>query len=537
MKTRYIFITGGVVSSLGKGIVASSLGKLLQARGYKVTLQKLDPYLNVDPGTMNPYEHGEVFVTDDGAETDLDLGHYERFLNIRTTKDNNFTSGQVYYSVISKERQGLFQGKTVQVIPHITDEIKSNIRKLEKEYEIVIVEIGGTVGDIESLPYVEAIRQMKNESDKNQTLFLHVTLIPYISASDELKTKPTQHSVKTLLSYGIQPDILVCRSERPLSSSLKQKIALFCNVRYEDVIEALDVQFIYEVPFYLKKEKTDTVVLEKLELKSKQEPDLSYWEQFIDKLKNPKDTVSVAVVGKYVEFIDAYKSIKESLIHAGVANNLKVNIHWIHSEDINEENVERKLKGISGVIVAPGFGKRGIAGKIETIKYLRENKIPFLGICLGMQTACIEFARNVLHLKDAHSTEFDPETPHPVIHLMEEQKKVKMLGGTMRLGSYACKIRKNSLAYQIYGKELIYERHRHRYEFNNQYRKMFEEKGMKISGTNPELNLVELIELKDHPFFIAGQFHPEFQSTVENAHPLFVHFVSAAYRLQTGNNA
>ncbi len=533
MKTRYIFITGGVVSSLGKGIVASSLGKLLQASGYKVTIQKLDPYLNVDPGTMNPYEHGEVFVTEDGAETDLDLGHYERFLNIRTTQDNNFTSGQVYYSVISKERQGLFQGKTVQVIPHITDEIKSNIRKLEKDYEIVIVEIGGTVGDIESLPYIEAIRQMKNELEKDRTLFIHVTLIPYIAASDELKTKPTQHSVKTLLSYGVQPDILVCRSEHPLSVSLKQKIALFCNIRYEEVIEALDVRFIYEVPFYLKKEKIEAVALEKLQLKPKQEPDLSYWEQFIDKLKNPKDTVAVAVVGKYVEFIDAYKSIKESLIHAGVANNLKVNIHWIHSEDINEENVARKLKEVSGVIVAPGFGKRGISGKIETIKYLRENKIPFLGICLGMQTACIEFARNVLQLKEAHSTEFDKETPHPIIHLMEEQKKVKMLGGTMRLGSYACKIKKNSLAYEIYQTNLIHERHRHRYEFNNEYRELFEKNGMKISGTNPDLNLVEIVELEGHPFFIGGQFHPEFKSTVENAHPLFVRFVDAAYRLQT----
>ena len=532
MNTKYIFITGGVVSSLGKGIVAASLAKLLQASGYKVTIQKIDPYLNIDPGTMNPYEHGEVFVTEDGAETDLDLGHYERFLNIQTSKENNITSGSVYFNVINKEREGLYQGKTVQVVPHITDEIKQRITLLaKKEYEIVLVEIGGTVGDIESLPYIEAIRQLKYELGQNQALFIHVTLVPYIAAADELKTKPTQHSVKTLLSYGVQPDILVCRAEREISTEIRKKIALFCNVRFEEVIQALDAQTIYEVPFLLKKEKIDGVVLRKLNLIPRKDAKLQHWEKFLHTLKNPIDKITIAVVGKYVEHQDAYKSIKEAIIHAGVKNKLEVDIKWIHSEDINEENVERKFAGITGILVAPGFGKRGIAGKLIAIKYARENNIPFLGICLGMQTACIEFARNVLNLQKANSTEFDPETPDPVIHLMENQKKITKLGGTMRLGAYECKIKKGTLAYKIYKTETIMERHRHRYEFNNKYRKIFQENGMIISGTNPKLNLVEIIEYKKHPFFIGCQFHPEFKSTVENAHPLFINFIANAYKL------
>ncbi len=529
---KYIFVTGGVTSSLGKGIVSASLAKLLQARGYQVTIQKFDPYLNIDPGTMNPYEHGEVFVTDDGAETDLDLGHYERFLNIRTSRANNVTTGRIYNNVITRERNGEYKGKTVQIIPHITDEIKENVKKLGEsgDYHIVITEIGGTVGDIESLPYIEAIRQMRYEMGASNVIVIHLTLIPYLATSGELKTKPTQHSVKTLLESGVQPDILVCRTEHSLTKDIKAKIALFCNLAPDAVMESIDAESIYDVPLLLRKENLDTVVLGKLSLPAAGEPNLKSWKNFLTKLKNPQDKVTIALCGKYVELKDAYKSISEALVHAGAHQELKVNIRWIHSEDINETNVERMLADVHGLLVAPGFGNRGIEGKIISIKYAREQKIPFFGICLGMQCAVIEFARNVLGLTKAHSLEFDAETPDPVINLMENQKQVTQLGGTMRLGAYPCTVRKDTLAYEAYKKVNIRERHRHRYEFNNAYMKRYEEAGFIASGVNEENNLVEIVEYKPHPFFIGAQFHPELKSTVEKPHPLFMAFVQASYQ-------
>lgn len=525
--TKYIFVTGGVTSSLGKGIISASLAKLLQARGYSVTIQKLDPYINVDPGTLNPYEHGECYVTEDGAETDLDLGHYERFINLPTTQSNNVTTGRIYQTVINKERKGDYLGKTVQVIPHITDEIKRNIKLLGKKYnyDVVITEIGGTVGDIESLPYIEAVRQLKWELGPQNSLFIHLTLVPYLSASGELKTKPTQHSVKVMLENGIQPDVLVLRSEHPLTTDIRKKVALFCNVDMQSVIQSIDVSTIYEVPLLMKDEKLDVTVLRKLGLPENEEPKLVKWKQFIDKLKNPKQEITVGLVGKYVELPDSYKSIMESLIHAGSVNQCKVNIKSIHSEKINENNVASKLKGVQGVIVAPGFGNRGIEGKITAVNYVRENNIPFLGICLGMQCAVIEFARNVLNLKDADSSEMSRTTKNPVIDLMEEQKGVTEKGGTMRLGAYPCNINKESKVFDVYQQEDIVERHRHRYEFNNDYLDRFEKAGMKPVGFNTDTGLVEIVELPKHRWFIGVQFHPEYKSTVVNPHPLFVNFV------------
>lgn len=526
---KYIFVTGGVTSSLGKGIIASSLGYLLQARGYKVTIQKFDPYINVDPGTLNPYEHGECYVTDDGAETDLDLGHYERFLNTPTSQANNVTTGRIYYDVITKERRGDYLGKTVQVIPHITDEIKRNFFRLGEtgDYDFVITEIGGCVGDIESLPFIEAVRQARWDVGENNCLVIHLTLIPYLKAAKELKTKPTQHSVKQLLEAGIQPDILVCRSELPLPNDIRKKLALFCNVQLNTVIEALDADTIYDVPLLMRKEKLDERVLTKLKLPSKDQPQIDDWREFLGRLKNPTNEVSIALVGKYVELPDAYKSIAEAFIHAGAHLACKVNVHWISSETINSKSVHRILKDMDGVLVAPGFGERGIEGKIDAIQYVRENNIPFFGICLGMQCAVVEFARNVLGFTDAASTELKPETEHPVIGLMEDQKSIKDYGGTMRLGAYECKVSKPSKVYNAYGSAKISERHRHRYEFNNQYLKEFEEAGMKAVGTNPESHLVEIVEIPDHPYFVGTQFHPELKSTVMNPHPLFVSFIAA----------
>ena len=527
--TRYIFVTGGVTSSLGKGIISASLAKLLQARNFSVTIQKLDPYINIDPGTLNPYEHGECFVTEDGAETDLDLGHYERFLNVHTSRANNVTTGRIYQSVIEKERRGDYLGETVQVIPHITDEIKHCIKLLgeSNKFDFVITEIGGTVGDIESLPYIEAIRQIKWEMG-SKAIVIHLTLIPYLSAAKELKTKPTQHSVKTMLEYGVQPDILVCRTERPINDSIRNKIALFCNVKASAVIESMDTDSIYKVPMLMLAEKLDFVVLEKTGIKVSSPVNLNIWEEFIAKLESPVKTVNIALVGKYVELVDSYKSIIESLTHAGTQHQCKVKLKLIHSELINRENAEQILSGYSGVIVAPGFGDRGIDGKIAAIEYLREKQVPFLGICLGMQCAVIEFARNVLKLHGAHSTEMDPKTEHPVIDLMESQKNIFPKGGTMRLGAYACKIKPNSLADKIYQKEIISERHRHRYEINNEYIGLYEQHGMIATGINPEGNLVEIIEIAGHPFFLGVQFHPEYKSTVESPHPVFVHFTAAA---------
>jgi CTP synthase len=526
--TKYIFVTGGVASSLGKGIIASSLAKLLQARGYRVTIQKLDPYINVDPGTLNPYEHGECFVTEDGAETDLDLGHYERFLNSPTSQANNVTTGRIYQSVINKERRGDYLGKTVQIIPHITDEIKRYIKFLgsKKKFDVVISEIGGTVGDIESLPYIESVRQMKWELGTD-ALIIHLTLVPYLSASGELKTKPTQHSVKQLLENGVQPDVLVLRTEHQLTPDLKGKVALFCNVSKESVIESIDVSTIYEVPIRMKEERLDEIVLKKLGLPLGAEPDLKSWNEFLYRYKNPKKEVRIALIGKYVELKDAYKSIAEAIIHAGASNECRVKVEWIHSEKINEENIEKKLKGCQGIIIAPGFGHRGIEGKILAAKYARELKIPFFGICLGMQIAVIEFARNVLHLTNADSTEMNPLTQFPVIDLMEEQKGITDKGGTMRLGSYDCLLKKDSFSYEAYGKMKISERHRHRYEFNNSYLSKFEEAGMKSTGINPDTDLVEVIEMPEHPWFVGVQFHPEYRSTVLQPHPLFVAFIKA----------
>jgi len=529
-QTKYIFVTGGVTSSLGKGIIASSLAKLLQARGFSVTIQKFDPYINVDPGTLNPYEHGECYVTDDGAETDLDLGHYERFLNIPTSQANNVTTGRIYYSVITKERQGAYLGKTVQVVPHITDEIKANFRKLADtgNYDIVITEIGGCVGDIESLPFLEALRQFRWEVGFNNSLVVHLTLVPYLKSAGELKTKPTQHSVKELLQTGIQPDILVCRTEYPLPTEIRKKIALFCNVNVNSVIEAIDADTIYDVPLLMLKEKLDERVLIKLKLPHKREPDMEAWKQFLGKLKNPTSSVNIGLVGKYVELRDAYKSIVEAFVHAGAYNECKVNIRWVQSDHLSEENIESKLSSLDGILVAPGFGERGIEGKVLAVRYARENKVPFFGICLGMQCAVVEFARHVIGLKGAHTTEVNPETPHPVIHLMEEQKHIQDKGGTMRLGAYPCVLEKGSKAYQAYGKTKISERHRHRYEFNNEYRELFEKHGMRATGINPDKNLVEIVEIEDHPWFVAVQFHPELKSTVMNPHPLFMKFVQAA---------
>lgn len=527
--TKYIFVTGGVTSSLGKGIISASLGKLLQSRGFSVTIQKFDPYINIDPGTLNPYEHGECYVTDDGGETDLDLGHYERFLNVRTSRANNITTGRIYNNVITKERHGEYLGKTVQVVPHITDEIKRNIFQLGEtgQYDFIITEIGGSVGDIESLPFVEAVRQVRWDLGANSALVIHLTLIPYLKAAKELKTKPTQHSVKELLSYGIQPDILVCRTEHPLSMEIRKKLALFCNVNLNSVIEAMDAETIYDVPLLMKKEKLDERVLAKLKVTTKHEPELDQWKAFLGKLKNPTNEVTIGLVGKYVSLPDAYKSIAEAFIHAGAQNDCKVYLKWISSEDINQETVQEILGGLDAVLVAPGFGERGLEGKIQAIRYVRENKVPFLGICLGMQCSVVEFARNVLGL-DASSTELNPKSKHPVIDMMEEQKKITTKGGTMRLGSYACKIKKGSKANHIYGETLIHERHRHRYEFNNKYLDQIEEAGLKATGVNPDSGLVEIVELKDHPWFVGVQFHPELRSTVLNPHPLFVKFVEAA---------
>ena len=527
--TKHIFVTGGVTSSLGKGIIAASLAKLLQARGLKVTIQKFDPYINVDPGTLNPYEHGECYVTDDGAETDLDLGHYERFLSIATSQANNVTTGRIYETVINNEREGAYLGKTVQVIPHITDEIKRRMLLLSKEgFDIVITELGGTVGDIESLPFIEAVRQLQWELPEEDCLVVHLTLIPYLKAAKELKTKPTQHSVRLLSQEGVHPDIIVCRTEEPLSDEIKKKIALFCNVKTDAVIEAADATTIYDVPMLMMEEKLDVICLKKLNIANDKKPELAKWSEFLGKLKSPKSKVTIGLIGKYVELQDAYKSILESFIHAGAMNECKVQVVNIHSEFITYDNVADKLEGLNGLLVAPGFGNRGIEGKIIAVKYARENQLPFFGICLGMQMAVIEFARNVLGLQHAHSTEMNPETCDAVIDLMEEQKKVTSKGGTMRLGAYPCEISPDSLAYSVYDTNVISERHRHRWEFNNYYLEQFENAGFIASGKNADTGLVEIVELINHPFFIGVQYHPELKSTVENPHPLFVHFVKAA---------
>ena len=534
IKSKYIFVTGGVSSSLGKGIIAASLAKLLQAQGYRVTIQKLDPYINIDPGTLNPYEHGECYVTDDGAETDLDLGHYERFLNVPTSQANNVTTGRIYQSVIDKERRGEFLGKTVQVIPHITDEIKERIKHLGSngEYDIIITEIGGTVGDIESLPYIEAVRQLKWELGNNNALVIHLTLIPYLSAAGELKTKPTQHSVKTLMESGVQADVLVCRTEHELSASIRTKLARFCNVKEACVIQSIDASTIYDVPNLMLDEGLDDVVLQQLQLEQRP-PDLTQWNIFLNRHKNPVHEVTIGLVGKYVELQDSYKSILEAFIHAGASNEVKVHVKSIHSEHINASNSNELLANLDGVLVAPGFGERGIEGKIEAIRFVRENKIPFFGICLGMQMAVIEFSRHVLKLNNANSSEMDPQTPYPVIDLMESQKLVENKGGTMRLGSWSCQLLKNSTATKIYEKSDIEERHRHRYEFNNSFKSKIEENGMIATGLNPDTNLVEIIEIPDHPWFIGVQYHPEYKSTVANPHPLFTAFVKAALNHKT----
>jgi CTP synthase len=534
--TKYIFVTGGVTSSLGKGIIAASLAKLLQAQGYRTTIQKLDPYINVDPGTLNPYEHGECYVTDDGAETDLDLGHYERFLNVPTSQSNNVTTGRIYQSVIEKERRGEFLGKTVQVIPHITDEIKNRVQILGNsgDYDIVITEIGGTVGDIESLPYIEAVRQLKWDLGENNAIVIHLTLVPYLSAAGELKTKPTQHSVKTLMESGVMADILVCRTEHELPLELRDKLAKFCNVRPEAVIQSIDASTIYDVPNLMLEEGLDTVVLKKLNLKST-EPDLTIWNQFLSRHKNPKGEVTIGLIGKYVELQDSYKSILEAFIHAGAENEVKVKVESIHSEYLNESNASEKLKHLHGVLVAPGFGERGIEGKIDAVRYVREHNIPFLGICLGMQMAVIEYSRNVLGLSNANSTEMDANTPHPVINLMESQKTIIDKGGTMRLGAWDCRLVDGSLAKDIYQTIDIKERHRHRYEFNNDYKQQIEDAGMKATGLNPETGLVEIIEIPTHNWFVGVQYHPEYKSTVANPHPLFVSFVKAALAYKTNN--
>ena len=536
---KYIFVTGGVTSSLGKGIIAASLAKLLQARGFRVTIQKLDPYINVDPGTLNPYEHGECYVTEDGAETDLDLGHYERFLNIFTSQANNVTTGRIYQTVINRERAGDFLGKTVQVVPHITDEIKRRMVLLGESgnFDIVITEIGGTVGDIESLPFIEAVRQLQWQLPDDDVAVIHLTLIPYLRAAKELKTKPTQHSVKMLSETGVHPDIIVCRTEEPLNEDIKRKIALFCNVKTEAVIEAMDAATIYEVPMMMLRERLDVICMKKLGINVYPEPHLNAWKGFLDKLKFPKGRVTIGLIGKYIELQDAYKSILESFIHAGAMNEVTVKVVNVHSEYITDENVGEKLAGLDGLLVAPGFGVRGIDGKIVAVQYAREHDLPFFGICLGMQMAVIEFARNVLGLSEAHSTEMDANTPDPVIDMMEEQKKITIIGGTMRLGAYPCQIKEGSLAEEIYGATSVSERHRHRFEFNNEYLEDFEGNGMIASGVNPDTGLVEIMEIPGHPFFIGVQYHPELKSTVESPAPLFVHFVAAAKKYNEEKNA
>ena len=536
--TKYIFVTGGVTSSLGKGIVAASLAKLLQARGFRTTIQKFDPYINVDPGTLNPYEHGECYVTEDGAETDLDLGHYERFLNTFTSQANNVTTGRIYQYVINKEREGAYLGKTVQVIPHITDEIKRRMTLLgqNNQFDIVITELGGTVGDIESLPYVEAVRQLKWELGNENCIVVHLTLIPYLKAAKELKTKPTQHSVKLMSENGLNPDVLVCRTEEPLYKELKSKIALFCNVRQDAVIEALDADTIYSVPLEMMREKLDVISLELLKLPLGKEPELLKWKEFLNKLRYPKSKVTIGLIGKYVELQDAYKSILEAFIHAGALNECKVIVKNIHSEYLTPENAREKMHNLDAVLVAPGFGSRGIEGKIDAIRYARENNIPFFGICLGMQMACVEFARNVLGMTKAHSVEMDAKTDQGVICMMEEQKNITHMGGTMRLGSYECELKTDSKSAAIYGTTNINERHRHRYEFNNDYLEAFENAGMIPVGKNPQSGLVEIVEIPSHPFFVGVQFHPEYKSTVENPHPIFVAFVKAAKEAQETRN-
>ena len=537
MSTKYIFITGGVTSSLGKGIICASLGRLLVARGLKVTIQKLDPYINVDPGTMNPYEHGEVYVTDDGAETDLDLGHYERFLDISTSQANNVTTGRVYFDVINKERQGAYLGKTVQVIPHITDEIQSHVLKLGKpgDFDVVIVEIGGTLGDIESLPYIEAVRQLRYNVGRANTLSIHLTLVPYLAAAGELKTKPTQHSVKTLLESGLQPDILVCRSEHPLNDSIRSKVARFCNVDIEDVISSEDARTIYEVPLLMKREGLDVRVIQKLGIET-EALILDNWIGFVEAVCNPSQSIEIALVGKYVEHHDSYKSIVEAFIHAGAVNDCKVKVRWVQSDILTYENVSEKLKNVTGVLVAPGFGGRGIDGKLAAVNYARTNNIPFFGICLGMQCAVIEYARNVCGWETANSSEFDTETEYPIIDIMPDQKNIENMGGTMRLGKYACKLTHGSNAHVAYGDDLVYERHRHRYEVNNNLRYKLVEHGMQLVGMNPERDLVEIIELEDHPWFVGVQFHPELRSTVNNPQPLFVDFVKSSLKYAKANN-
>jgi len=527
---KYIFVTGGVSSSLGKGIISASLAKLLQSRGLNVTIQKFDPYINIDPGTLNPYEHGECYVTEDGTETDLDLGHYERFLNIRTSESNNTTTGQIYQTVINKERKGDFLGKTVQVIPHITNEIKRRIKLIqeEKSYDVIITELGGTVGDIESYPFIEAVRQFRWEVGMGNSLVIHLTLLPYLSAAGELKTKPTQHSVKKLMESGVNADIIVCRTEHSLNDDLRKKIALFCNVEIESVIESIDASTIYEVPILMQNEKLDDVVLKKLNLNNIKSSKLDSWNAFVKKIKNPSNEVSIGLIGKYVELQDSYKSILESFVHAGASNDVKVNVIPIHSEEINIKSSDQIFKNLNGILVAPGFGERGVEGKIEAIRIAREKNIPFLGICLGMQMAVIEFARNVLGFNKANSTEMDINCKHPVISMMESQKNIKEKGGTMRLGSWKCVLENNSLAYKIYSTNEINERHRHRYELNFEFMKELSQNGMVFSGKNPDTGLVEIIELSDHPWFFGVQFHPEYRSTVEEPHPVFVSFVKAS---------
>jgi len=538
-ETKYIFVTGGVSSSLGKGIIAASLAKLLQARGFKTTIQKLDPYINVDPGTLNPYEHGECYVTEDGAETDLDLGHYERFLNVKTSQANNVTTGRIYQSVIEKERRGEFLGKTVQVVPHITNEIKERIQILGKsgDYDIVITEIGGTVGDIESLPYIEAVRQLKWELGDDNALVIHLTLVPYLAAAGELKTKPTQHSVKTLMESGIKADILVCRTEHELSDDIRRKLAIFCNVRQEAVIQSIDASTIYDVPNLMLEEGLDTVVLKKLMLPNDTIPNLKHWNKFLQRHKNPKYEVRIGLIGKYVELQDSYKSILESFIHAGAENEVKVVVESIHSEFINENTIKNKIAHLDGILVAPGFGERGIEGKIDAVRYARENNVPFFGICLGMQMAVIEFARNVLQLKNANSTEMDFETKHPVIDIMEAQKAVTHKGGTMRLGAWDCELVDGSIVKSIYNTDMISERHRHRYEYNNAYKNELENAGLKATGINKETGLVEIVELEGHPWYVGVQYHPEYKSTVANPHPLFVAFIKAAVTYSKQKNS
>jgi CTP synthase len=535
---KYIFVTGGVTSSLGKGIISASLAKLLQARGFRVTIQKFDPYINIDPGTLNPYEHGECYVTDDGAETDLDLGHYERFLNRPTSQANNVTTGRIYDTVIRREREGAFLGKTVQVVPHITDEIKRRMLLLGQngEFDVVITEIGGCIGDIESLPFVEAVRQLRWELPPHDSLVIHLTLLPYLAAAGELKTKPTQHSVRDLREAGLQPDILVCRSEHPIPAEMRRKIALFCNVKINSVIESLDADTIYSVPLLMLKEELDARVISKLRMNGGHVPDLEEWKEFLGRLKNPTEEVTIALVGKYVELPDAYKSIIEAFIHAGAANECKVKVRTIQSEFLTPENAAQQLEGVDGVLVAPGFGERGFEGKVEAVRHVRENGIPFFGICLGMQVAVVEYARHVLGLPQASSTEMDPLTPDPVIALMADQKDITQKGGTMRLGAYVCELKRGSRAAKAYGRNTISERHRHRFEFNNEYLERFEQAGMSASGINPDTGLVEVVELprEVHPWFVGGQFHPELKSTVENPHPLFVRFVKAAIQFKKG---